>query len=203
MAIGGVIGGIANAIAVGSNGGSVGERALAALAGFIGSALGTGASLLMATTPATTPYADIVGRGVATFVTDICTAAFINKEITVGDVVYAAFDMTMDMTFSTTAAPWEKLPILSDELIYFTFHKSIFNALLSCGKSQLAKSYKDISLRPINLDAHRKLIGSTVVFLCGLLVFNIYFVTANPTMLLVTIPLLLHCACVMITELGR
>ena len=103
MAIGGVIGGIANVVAVASNGGSVGDCAWAALAGFIGGALGTGVSLLMATTPATAPYAAVVGRGVATFVTDLCTSGFVNKEITANDIAYAAVDATMDMTLSTIA----------------------------------------------------------------------------------------------------
>ena len=101
MALGGVIGAVANAVAVASNGGSVRDCSLGALAGFIGGFAGTGVAALMVMCPATAPYADVVGRGAATLATDLLTSTFINGKVTKEDLAYAAFDVTSDMMFST------------------------------------------------------------------------------------------------------
>ena len=101
MVLGGAIGAIANAVTVASNGGSMRDCALGALAGFVGGAIGTGTAALMAMCPATTPYADVVGRGVATVATDLLTSKLINGKVTKEDFAYTAFDTTCDMLFST------------------------------------------------------------------------------------------------------
>ena len=101
MAVGGIFGGLVNAISVASNGGSAQDCASAALAGFIGGALGVGTAALMLTNPATAPYANVTGRGVATLLTDLGTSLFMNGEIKKEDVALAAFDVSTDMMFST------------------------------------------------------------------------------------------------------
>ena len=101
LAIGGVIGGIANYIAVVSSGGSARDCALGALAGFVGGVAGAGAAVLMTLCPATTPYAEVGGRVIATLATDFCTSWFINGKVTKEDFAYTAVDITMDLVFST------------------------------------------------------------------------------------------------------
>ena len=100
IAIGGVIGGIANCISVASTGGSARDCALGALAGFVGGVAGAGVAAVMVIGHVTAPYAEVTGRVVATLATDFCTSWFINGKPTKEDMAYMAVDVTMDVVFS-------------------------------------------------------------------------------------------------------
>ena len=136
MAIGGAIGGIANCIAVASNGGSARDCALGALAGFVGGVAGAGAAVLMTLCPATTPYAELGGRVVATLATDMLTSWFINGKPTKEDMTYMAVDVTMDVFFSTITYGYNKYDPCTQE-VKRAIANTLIDGLVDVGQNEL------------------------------------------------------------------
>ena len=101
MAVGGLINGVANAIATARTGGSLKECALAGAAGFLGGVVGTGLGILMAKVPAIAQFSAVVGRGVSTFSTDVFTSWFINGTVSKEEFLLFGLDAVADMTLST------------------------------------------------------------------------------------------------------
>jgi len=139
LAVGGVIGGIANCITVVSSGGSARDCALGALAGFVGGVAGAGAAVLMTLCPATTPYAEVGGRVIATLATDFFTSWFINGKPTKEDMTYMAVDVTMDIVFSTVTYGYNPLDPVQNSLSRSLVNTTV-DGLTDIGQNELFNS---------------------------------------------------------------
>ena len=136
LAVGGVIGGIANFAAVLSNGGSARDCALGALAGFIGGVAGAGAATFMTFCSVPIPYAELSGRVVATLATDMLTSWFINGKPTKEDMTYMAVDVTMDVVFSTITYGYNKYDPCTQE-VKRAIANTLIDGLVDVGQNEL------------------------------------------------------------------
>ena len=96
-AVSATISGVANAVATAVSGGSFQDCLLAGLVGAIGGGIG---AFVGSTAPLSALAANVIGRGVATIITDLGTSLVLNGEITANDLAWTAVDTTMDMTLS-------------------------------------------------------------------------------------------------------
>jgi hypothetical protein len=135
MAVGGLINGIANAIATARNGGSFSECAWAGLAGFLGGMAGTGLGILMSKVPAIAQVSAVVGRGVSTFLTDVFTSLFINGTVSQEELLLFGFDAVADMTLSTIGYYYLPLPDSTD--MTKTVVYGICDGLTDIGQNEL------------------------------------------------------------------
>ena len=136
IAVGGVIGGVANCIAVVSTGASAKDCALGALAGFVGGVAGAGVAVLMTFCPATIPYAEVSGRVIATLATDFCTSWFINGKPTKEDMTYMAVDTAMDVVLSTITYGYNPLDPIKKSLTRSLVNATV-DGLTDIGQNEL------------------------------------------------------------------
>ena len=88
---------VANAVSTAINGGSTKDCLLAAVAGGAGAAAGFG----IAWVTGFSPQGNVVGRAVATAVSDIGTTIMTSGELTFENCIQVAIDVSMDVCFST------------------------------------------------------------------------------------------------------
>jgi len=106
-----LISGVANALSVAGNGGTISDCIKAGLIGVGSGAVG----FVIATITGFSPGGNLLARGVSSALCNLGTALVLNGEITKKDIAITAVDVTLDICFSTISYYYISFPSFTQE----------------------------------------------------------------------------------------
>lgn len=95
-------------------------------------------------------------------------------------------------TMPLISAPYENMPPMSNNLMYFSYQKRLIDKLETIGKKDLFRSFPKSNKYAMSDDMQNKLIGSTILMILVAIVLTIFFIIINPFMILLLIIPLAH-----------